>query len=374
MEHPINVDRLSPEVAKVCGPDVPARLRTMAARGLAPLSPRDLISALYVLAYDADESLRKTAQGSLRAMPAKVLLGAVEQVEQGEVLDGLAHLLISNIEATENILLNRYTEADAVVFIAKKAESDRTLEVVASNQERMLKHPEIIEALYNNKRTRMSTVDRAIELAVRNNVELKGIACFAEVKAAIHGELITEATDEPAPEDAAFLESLESSDWQNLDEETVDAAFEDSEKESKEEARAKVESVEQELARLNVSAKIRVATLGNAIQRAVLIRDSNKLVVVSVVKSPGLNESEVFRYSQFRSLPEEAIRCIASNREWTKHYTVKFNLIKNPRCPLEYSLRFMPHLRLNDLRGLGRDKNIPQAVARAARQLLQKRI
>ena len=64
----------------------------------------------------------------------------------------------------------------------------------------------------------------------------------------------------------------------------VDEAFEASEGENQAEAKNKVESVEQSLARLTVSGKIRVANLGNAVQRAVLIRDANKLVVLAVIK------------------------------------------------------------------------------------------
>ena len=151
MEHPISADRLTAQVAKVCGPNAPAKLKAMAAGGLAPLPPRDLVTALYVLSYDGDEQIGKKASNSLRTMPVNVLLGALEQIDLSEVLDGLAQLLISNVEAIEKILLNKHTVAESVVFIAQKSSSDRALEIVAANQERLLKHPEIIEALYRNK-------------------------------------------------------------------------------------------------------------------------------------------------------------------------------------------------------------------------------
>ena len=101
MEHPISVDRLSPQVAKVSGPDASPNLKAMAAGGLAPLPPRDLVTALYVLSYDADEKISEKAKSSLGAMPANVLLGAVEQIERGEVLDGIARRLVSNVNVTE---------------------------------------------------------------------------------------------------------------------------------------------------------------------------------------------------------------------------------------------------------------------------------
>ena len=78
-----------------------------------------------------------------------------------------------------------------------------------ANEQRLLRHPAIIEALYLNKHVRMSTVDRAVELAARNGLDLKNIAIFSEIKAAIEGELIPEASEEPAPDDFLFQENLD---------------------------------------------------------------------------------------------------------------------------------------------------------------------
>lgn len=371
MDHPIAIEKLSPQAAKLCGPKTPPPMKAMAAGGLAPLKPQELVTVLYVLAYDGDTKIAAKAKQSLSALPEKVLLGALDSVDNGHILDGLAQLLIDNSAASQKLMLNPRAEIETVVWAATHSKDDRTLEIIAGNEARLLEHPGIIEALYNNKTTRMSTVDRAIELAVRNNVELTGIACFEEAKAAIEGELIAEATEEKTPDDEAFVGSLESEESRELDDAAVEAAYEG---DSPDEKKKKVESVEQSLASLTVSAKVRVATLGNSTQRAVLIRDSNKLVVMGVIKSPALTESEVMRFAKYRTLPDEAVRFIANNRNWTKHYQVKHSLVQNPRCPIEFALRFMPHIRMSDLKVLARDKNVPQAVARAAKQLLTKRM
>jgi hypothetical protein len=374
MEHPISLDRLTAGVQKICRPNAPPQLRAMAASGLAPLKPIELVTALYVLSYDADVKIGEKAKKSLQGMPDNVVFGVMEQLEEPEVIDGVVRLLGGKIEAYRRIILNQHTAAETVVWLVGELKDDRTLELVAANEARMLKHPQIIEALYKNPITRMSTVDRAVELAIRNGVELSGIPSFKELKVAIQGELIPEPTDTPTPDDVMFAGSLNAETWKDLDEESVDAALGKEKDETLDETQRKVESVEQTLSRLSISSKIRVATLGSSTQRAVLIRDSNKLVVLAVLKSPTLNESEVRRFSRFRTLPEEAVRHIAGSREWTKHYSVKLNLVQNPRCPIEYALRFMPHLRVSDLKSLSRDKNIPHAVARAAKQLLQKRM
>lgn len=373
MDHPVDIQKLSPQVQKICAPDAPPQLKLMAASGLAPLKPMDLVTALYMLSYDSDGTVSEKAGKSLLGIPASVVNGAIDQLGDGEILDGIIRLLQSRPEAQQKVLLNRAALAETAVWIIEHTSDDKTLEIAAANEDRMLKHPSIIEALFHNKAARMSTVDRAVELAVRNGIELSGIPCFKEMQAALTGVVLPAPTPEPTPEDKMFIGNLEDGTIAMLSDEIVDAVLE-SDTAQPDEHMKKILSAQESLTTMTISAKIRVATLGSSVQRAILIRDANKLVVMAVVKSPGLNDSEIARFSKFRTLPEEAIRYIASNREWTKHYSVKLNLVQNPRCPIEFTLRFMPHIRINDLRALGRDKNIPQVVARAAKQLMSKRV
>jgi len=374
MEHPVDVSALPPGVQKVCGPQAPPQLKQMAASGLAPLGPTDLVTALYVLAFDADAAIAKQAQGSLEKVPENVLHGALEQDLGVGVLDGLARLLVGKGSAVERLLLNQVVADETVCWLVPNVRTERLLEIVAGNEQRLLRAPEIIEALYMNKHTRMSTVDRAVELAVRNGIELTGIPTFAEIKAAIEGELIVEAEEEPTPDDLIFTSVLAAEDLADLSEDLVEDALESTAGQEQEtETEKRVKSAEQSLANLTVSQKIRVAMLGNASQRSILIRDSNKMVSMAVLKAPGIGESEVIRYAQARSLPEEAIRYIASRREWTKQYQVKLNLVKNPRTPLQDAMRFLNHLRPNDIRGLMTSRDVPQAISRAAKSLRDKR-
>lgn len=377
MEHPASLTDLSVQAAKILAPDAPPQLRMMAASGLAPLGPVDLVSVLYVLSYNQDESLATKAGASLDKLPDNVLLGALEQKLDPAVLDGVARLLVRRDDVMERVLLNRLVRDDTTIWLTENLRSERLLEIVAANEERMLRAPRIIEALYMNKASRMSTVDRAIELAVRHGLKLDGIPTFAEAKAAIQGQLIPEESDEPLLEDEEFSAALEDDKLQDIDDATLDdildslESSEDSRKNTDEEKDAV--TVEASLAGLTVSQKIRMAMLGNSSQRAILVRDSNRLVTMAVLKSPGIGDSEVIRYSRARSLPEEAVRYIASKREWTKQYQIKVNLVNNPRTPLQEALRFLNHLRPIDVRGLERSKDVPQSIVNAAKQLRKKR-
>jgi hypothetical protein len=105
----------------------------------------------------------------------------------------------------EKILARGDVPAESVAELAKHGDEAVT-ELIATNEDRLLKHPSIIECLYMNRHTRMSTADRLIDLASRNGVHLSGIPAFREAAMALEGELIPEA-GEPTPDDELFVET-----------------------------------------------------------------------------------------------------------------------------------------------------------------------
>jgi hypothetical protein len=104
-----------------------------------------------------------------------------------------------------------------------------------------------------------------------------------------------------------------------------------------------------------------------------LIRDSNRLVAMSVVRSPAITDGEILAAAANRAVSDDVIRFIANSREHTKDYAVKQALVNNPKCPLASSLRLLNFLRPDDLKGVSRSRNIPGALATAAKKLLQTR-
>ncbi|MCH2109709.1 MAG: hypothetical protein MK135_10285, partial [Polyangiaceae bacterium] len=122
-----------------------------------------------------------------------------------------------------------------------------------------------------------------------------------------------------------------------------------------------------------VTQKIRRATVGNSTERLILVRDTNRLVAEAAAKSPRLTENEARQISASRVVSEDVLRIISSNRELVRAYTVKLNLVTNPRTPFTFVSRMLPHLRLNDLKAISRSKNIPGAVVKAAKQQMERR-
>jgi hypothetical protein len=257
------------------------------------------------------------------------------------------------------------------VVVAAMA-NENVAELVAVNEERLIANPAIIEKLYMNKATRMSTADRVLELAVRNKLDLKGIPAYKEAAAAIGQELIAEASVEPTPDDVLFAETEAAAQKIKLD-----AAIEDTHKRDEETGDEVVDDkflpIHQRLAAMTPSQKIRRAQLGSAAERLILVRDTNRLVSSAVVRSPSLQEPEVVRITASRQVGEDVLRIIAMDREWTRSHQIKLNLVQNPRTPFAFAAKLIPHLREHELKALSKSKNVTGSVVAAARQQLSRR-
>jgi hypothetical protein len=143
--------------------------------------------------------------------------------------------------------------------------------------------------------------------------------------------------------------------------------------EEQEAAEAAQAEEDKQLSEMSVPAKIRLATMGNAFQRSQLVRDPLKIVALAAIKAPSVTEFEAARYASNQSLADDVIRFIASKREWTKLYGIKYSLCRNPKTPVTDAMRLMPFLRDKDLTAMTKSKGVPSAVVAQARKLLMQR-
>lgn len=124
------------------------------------------------------------------------------------------------------------------------------------------------------------------------------------------------------------------------------------------------------LALLNVADRMKAAMKGTKEARAILIRDPNKLVSVSVLSSPKLTESEVENFAKMASVSEEILRIIGASRSWTKNYGVIAALAKNPKTPLGVSINFVMRLNDKDLKLIAMDRNLQEPLKLAVKKRL----
>jgi hypothetical protein len=128
------------------------------------------------------------------------------------------------------------------------------------------------------------------------------------------------------------------------------------------------QSTLQKIAALNVAQRMALAMKGSREDRAILIRDPNKIVGVAVLSSPKITEAEVENIAKMASVPEEILRMIGFSRNYTKNYNVVLALAKNPKTPLAMSMNFLPRLNEKDLRSLSTNRNVPEVLRVTARK------
>jgi hypothetical protein len=285
------------------------------------------------------------------------------------VLDLFAQL-VGNKPAVFDSLVGNSAVADSTIAILAERAGAREIDRIAANEQRLLRHPEIISAMYMNKHARMSTVDRAVELAVRNNVRVPNLACWDEIAKALQ----TEKPAAPAEVDALFNIAADAA---QEDDSLLTSGDADRVADEKQEAQFEKAIAEKTkdvpINELSVPAKIRLATLGNAFQRGALIRDPLRVVYMATIKSPAVTEFEAQNYAGNPNLPDDVLRFVASKREWTKLYGTKYALCKNPKTPITEAMRLMPFLREKDLVILTKSKGVASAVVAQARKLMMQR-
>jgi hypothetical protein len=191
---PLDAHQLSAAAQRALGPG-PGR--TMAARGLLPLAPADQVAVLYQLSLDPESNLAQSASATAAGLPEKLLAGTLAAPTiDPRVLDFFAQLIADKPAVFDAIALNPAVADQTIATLAGRAGS-REVDQIAHNEQRLLRHPEIIAAMYMNRRARMSTIDRVVELAVRNHVRVPGLAAWDEVARALTGEVAASgATDD----------------------------------------------------------------------------------------------------------------------------------------------------------------------------------
>jgi hypothetical protein len=124
----------------------------------------------------------------------------------------------------------------------------------------------------------------------------------------------------------------------------------------------------QELAAMNFPQRLRAAMKGTREQRAILIRDPNKMICASVLSSPKVSLPEVESFARMQNVSEDVLRIIGHNRAWLKSYGVILALTKNPKTPLSLSMQLMTRLTTKDLAKLSVDRNVPEALRISSRK------
>lgn len=350
---------LSPQARRYVSADAPVEARRMAARGALPLPPAELATVLFALCHDSDTEVKTTARDSLEALPRELTRNVMAARVHPSLLGLLAHIHRDDSELMETLALNAVTADESIVFLASLPHK-RVVEIIANNQQRLLRCHDIVDALGGNPMTGRAVIDRIL-----------GFLGIERPDAEVHDEPDPFA-DLPEPEDLtddaarAALRAVLGDDAAGLTDELV----QDVDGELDEESRLNLFKA---VTQMTVLQKIKLARLGNKEARGLLIRDTNKIVATAAVRSPKVTENEIAQYAKMRNISDEVLRVIASNREFTRSYQVKLQLTMNPKTPQSAAVKFLNYLQERDLRSIMKSKDVPSAISTHARRILSKK-
>src|SRR5919202_3498937 len=93
---PLPLSVLPANFQKEVDPNAPVPLRMMGAKALVPMGPKDMATALFMLTFDSDASVRETAAKSAAGLPDRILSVALRDESAdpkvlGYFVDALAH-------------------------------------------------------------------------------------------------------------------------------------------------------------------------------------------------------------------------------------------------------------------------------------------
>jgi hypothetical protein len=328
-------------------------LRLMAAQGLLPLKPEDLLELWTGLVGDPDEAVRGAAEKSLGSFPADELQPVLKSraTPPGVLSWAVTHR--PEQELREVALQNTSLPDETIEALAPTL-PQALAELVVINQTRLLRRTSLLVALEAN--AGLSNDQR------RRLRELRESFRIGEVEAAPPPAPEAPAAPEPEPEaEIAPLGDV----FLTEGEYTVKILSEEERQQTE-----KVSAV-QKIYRLNTAEKLITALKGTREERAILIRDPNRLVAMGVLGSPKITEAEIESFSAMKNISDQILREIGNHREWTKRYTVINNLVRNPRTPVGLALGLVPRLGPRDVKAIAVDRNVPEPVRKQAQKFVK---
>jgi regulator of extracellular matrix RemA (YlzA/DUF370 family) len=388
----------NPVVKAIIEGSAPQPARLAAARGLLPLPQNDLLEVLVALRQSDDEEIAAAAVETLEAENNDDLLVVAKiDTTSPRVLGYLASRPGGTRELFEAAIQNRSTPDEALALLASSTTDGSLLELIAFNQQRLVRFPGLIDAILGNA-ARSSEADRRAKETKREFFEkergarqiadeLRARGKVAAAEFFESAELVTDA-GELSLEDAWLLaEHIEVTD-EDIDDSWLPAErYEELLGESAQERAMAVQriieseriesgeisnervSMIRRIMLMNTRDRMKLAMKGDREARSVLVRDSNRVVSSAVVNNPRITDQEVENIAAMRTISDDVLRLISLNRVWARSYPIIHNLARNPRTPIPTVLHILPRIRTRDLKNLAQNRNVPEGVRRQAFRL-----
>ena len=349
---------------RILAGEAPLNIRSAAARGAVPL-PRPQLVRLHIhLLDDPEEQIRQDARASLDALGQSELREILADEECSDVVLGhFADQALKIESLAELLVFHQATPDGALALLAGKGTAN-VIDLILTNQQRILSTPSLLDRLTANPALRPDQRGRILDLLDRFITKAKKEdATGTDDADAEDGD--TEPSAEEIEEAARIL---------NVDVGELFAASEIMDAEEFETSDdPEIRNAYSKIMVLNTAQKAILAMKGGREERMILIRDTNKVVALSVLRNPRMTDQDAEVISKMRNVSEEVLRVVGTTREWVKSYSIVNALVHNPRTPPGISTNFVPRMNTADLKLLRRDKNVPEIIRKMAQRQLEVR-
>jgi len=357
-------------------PASPMPVRMMAAKGLVPLAPKEMVIILAGLSKDEDEILSNAAKEELQKLPDRIIDAALKAKLPPAALEAIAAIILGKDDLLELLVLDRDTPDIAIANLASNC-SESIAELIAQDQIRLLRSEDIVRNVRENSSLMRSTLDRLFDFLVREGVFYEGIPEFAESFARLSPDEMEALADnilagggsgDSLPAEAKELmeraADFEGGEWVEFPAKLRYGGG----------VSNKRFSLHSVISSLNVAQKVALAIKGNREAREILVRDTNKIVATAAIKSPRITDREVVNAAQSRAVCQDVIRIIAGSKQMVRSYQVKCALVFNPKTPIPIARSFLRYMNNADIKALARSRNISSVITKTAQQLLERKL
>jgi len=331
---------------------VPRQVRLFAAQGLLPVSREDLLRLQVMLSSDPDDELAEIAKASVLDVEESAILDWLTSYQlEPMVLDLLIRL--REEDSVWNEVARHAGVSDETLRVLAKNGSPVVQDIVMTNQVRIFGCLEILDDLRENSRVTENVLRRVSEF--EHEFIAKAIAA-EEALAAEDGPSI-EGALKSLRSIGAHIPELERLPYLRSDDAGVREAVGNSESKQSTFAR---------LVNLSIKEKVICALKGSREERAILINSRNRLVVRGVLGSPKLSDAEVEKFAGLRTVDSEVLRVIYRNARWMRRYQIVWQLVANPKTPVDLGMRLVNRLNIRDLKRISSNRNVNPVIRRLA--------
>ena len=390
----------NPVVRAVIEGTAPRPAQLAASRGVLPLPQTDLLEILVNFFDGGDSELKENARQTLVGQSVDTL---EETIRGAEIAPSVLAYFVGRDDLPapilETILSNTRTPPTAIAQFAARTQNGSLLELLSFNQQLLIQNPAILDAIIGNSSHTPDAERRASEIKREFFEKERGAQQIANELRAQGNEAAAEFLEQAefasnlagsgmSLEDAILLaEHIEVPDHETDDSwlglEYIEEIYEETEEQRKaiftkilgelqneeEEIPGERISMINRIMKMGVKDRVKLGMKGDREARNILIRDPNRLVSSAVVNNPRISEQEIVTIAAMRSISEDILRQIASNRQWARSYNIMHSLAKNPRTPIANAITIMSRLQLRDLAALMKSRNVSDAVRRQAERL-----